>query len=165
MCCLCPDRSHHLPSCPEGLFLCLEAFLKVVLAKLNRYFPPPVAREAAEKARDKAIDRILDGRAAEMEQRSRRAWLYVVAYREAVTILRRPRPVSLIYDPPIYDGSIQEEIRDAVSHLPDHLREAVKCVFLDEISVPRTALVLGIRQSVLRRRLREAMERLRAEMS
>lgn len=104
---------------------------------------------------------------------SARSWLFGVTRRQAHNRLRGPRPQLLDLDQapePIQDGPgvedtvltglRSEELAVAVGALPQHLREVLVLVLVDDLSYPEIAGVLDIPVGTVKSRMSHARRRL-----
>jgi RNA polymerase sigma-70 factor (ECF subfamily) len=102
-----------------------------------------------------------------------RGWLLGVARRQAHNQLRRARPqltdLAEAEHVPHPDPGVEEqvmlaaertELRAAVRALPEHLREVLGLVLVDELAYPEVAAVLGIPVGTVKSRMSHARRRL-----
>ena len=100
---------------------------------------------------------------------SPRAWLFTIARNVGVTALRRhrklnPLPAELPARERPEDPRL-DSVRQAVSGLPDTLREAIELRLREELSYEEIAAVLEIPVGTVRSRLHHAVRRLRAAVT
>ncbi|MFF6913781.1 sigma-70 family RNA polymerase sigma factor [Streptomyces sp. NPDC012466] len=102
-----------------------------------------------------------------------RSWLLGVARRQAHNQLRRSRPhltdLAEAEHVPHPDPGVEEqvmvaaertELREAVRALPEHLREVLGLVLVEELAYPEVAAVLGIPVGTVKSRMSHARRRL-----
>nr|CCQ18694.1 ECF sigma factor [Planomonospora alba] len=102
-----------------------------------------------------------------------RGWLMGVARRQAHNQLRRPRlqPADLAEvqdvpdpEPGVEDRLVREaehtELLSAVNALPEHLREVLALVLVEELAYPEVATVLSIPVGTVKSRMSHARRRL-----
>jgi RNA polymerase sigma factor (sigma-70 family) len=99
-----------------------------------------------------------------------RAWLLTIQSREAFRVVRRLRRIVRL------DGRTEEipsqgadlaqraDIRQALSGLPRRTRAAIALHYLAGLTVPETALALGVSQNTIKTQLKAGLGRLREEL-
>ena len=97
-----------------------------------------------------------------------KAWLYAVARRKGMNLLRRRKDVRpLLVDPPTeaepQDPRL-EDVREAVLSLPQSLRETLELRIQQDLSYQEIAIVLGIPLGTVRSRLHHAVRQLRRRL-
>ena len=99
-----------------------------------------------------------------------RAWLLTIQAREAFRVVRRLRRlVSLdarvgeiaTHSP---DLAQKADIRHALAALPRRTRAAIALHYLAGMTVPETALALGVSQNTIKSQLKTGLDRLRQEL-
>ncbi len=152
----------------ESLLTCLRQYLDEIGARLERSFPRYIVQQAVEIAENAAIDAICDGTAAGMSDLARRRWLYVIAYRQAATVLRRRRPSSALSDTLRSRASLPDsrraEILAAVALLPDEDRAAVEMIYFGGTSIRSAAALCNVGEATMRRRHSRALKALRRQL-
>jgi RNA polymerase sigma-70 factor (ECF subfamily) len=104
---------------------------------------------------------------------SARGWLFGVARRQAHNQLRRPEPAqveldaaSSVADPTadvedlVLAGAARDELAAGVRALPDHLREVLVLVLVEDMGYPDVAATLGIPVGTVKSRMSHARSRL-----
>jgi RNA polymerase sigma factor (sigma-70 family) len=152
----------------EELSRCLGLLLEKVESRLLKQFPLCVVQEARDNAESAALIAICEGLAQGMTPSGWRKWLWVVARNAAVTLQRSKRPVPLPDDEAIVspaaawiDRHEQELALEAVQQLAPGDRAMVEAVYVEGLSVRAASQKTGIRYGCFRRRLPQAISRLR----
>ncbi|MCP2271562.1 RNA polymerase sigma factor [Actinokineospora diospyrosa] len=109
---------------------------------------------------------------------SARAWLYGVARRQAHNRLRKATPVETDLDeaaeladqaPGVEDrvlaGVEREALATAVAELPEHLREVLVLVLVEDLSYPEVSAALDIPVGTVKSRMSHARRRLAGRLS
>lgn len=109
---------------------------------------------------------------------SARSWLYGVARRQAHNHLRRPRPalVNLEDAPETADptGSVEDavlagaarfELAAAINELPEHLREVLLLILVDDLAYSEVAATLGVPIGTVKSRMSHARRRLAEKLA
>ncbi|MGW3991867.1 RNA polymerase sigma factor [Amycolatopsis sp. NPDC004772] len=107
-----------------------------------------------------------------------RGWLYGVARRQAHNRLRRASVVEVDLDeaaavpdaaPGVEDrvlaGAERSALAAAVTELPEHLREVLVLVLVEDLSYPEVAAALGIPVGTVKSRMSHARRQLGARLS
>lgn len=102
-----------------------------------------------------------------------RAWLLGVARRQAHNTLRRPEPPTTdvadalgVPDPGpdveerVFKAAEEEELIAAVKELPDHLREVLSLVLVDDLPYSQVAAILGVPTGTVKSRMSAARRQL-----
>jgi RNA polymerase sigma factor (sigma-70 family) len=152
----------------EELSRCLGLLLEKVEHRLLKQFPHGVAQDARDNTESAALVAIWEGLAEGMTPSGWRKWLWVVARNAAVTLQRSTRPVPLPDDEAIPSPSVawidrheQELALEAVQQLAPGDRAMVEAVYVEGLSVRAASQKTGIRYGCFRRRLPQAISRLR----
>ncbi|MFG2445258.1 RNA polymerase sigma factor [Nocardia fluminea] len=104
---------------------------------------------------------------------SARGWLFGVAKRQAYNYLRKSVPVTIdLEDCPEFSdqgGTVEDivlanaargDLVIGILELPDHLREVLLLVLVDDLSYPDVAVTLGIPLGTVKSRMSHARKRL-----
>jgi RNA polymerase sigma-70 factor (ECF subfamily) len=98
-----------------------------------------------------------------------KALLYTIARSVCLDEIRRrmrtPKSVSLEMDPPARDGPMQERVRQAVSALPDPLREVLVLSVYEGFRYREIAEFAGCSIATVAARKAEALERMKEMLS
>lgn len=104
------------------------------------------------------------------EPRALRAWLLTIQTREAFRVVRRLRRIVRL------DGRVGEiaadgtdlardiDVRKALAGLPRRTRAAIALHYLAGLTVPETAIALGVSQNTIKSQLKTGLGRLREEL-
>ncbi|MBA2720449.1 MAG: sigma-70 family RNA polymerase sigma factor [Chloroflexi bacterium] len=104
------------------------------------------------------------------DPRALRAWLLRVQTREAFRVVRRLRRLVSL------DGHVREvpsvgsdaaqriDVRDGLARLPRRTRAAIALHYLVGLSVPDTALALGVSENTVKSQVRTGLARLREDL-
>lgn len=126
------------------------------------------SRDDAEDAAQEALCRIYVKLQTFNEQGSFGRWAYVIAKNAAIARLRsvsRETPLDLMQAPAEeHRSSIAEEIKAAVSELPERLREPLLMYYVDGYAGREIASFLEIPAGTIRAQLTEARKLLRKEL-
>lgn len=100
-----------------------------------------------------------------------RAWSYAILKRKATDCIRRARrehrtrSSTRDVESATPDRDAGREVREAVSRLPDHLRETVLLFYVDGLTVAAIGIALGIPAGTAQSRLRSARNHLRRALT
>jgi RNA polymerase sigma factor (sigma-70 family) len=104
------------------------------------------------------------------EPRALRAWLLTIQAREAFRVVRRlRRMISLdahVGEIAVHGADLAQraDVREALSGLPRRTRAAIALHYLAGLTVPETAIALGVSQNTIKSQLRTGLGRLREEL-
>lgn len=134
-------------------------------------------RHAAEDVVGDTFVAVLRNQAPYQGKGPIRAWLYRIAYRQSIAVLRKRRdepvdPADLVNTAPATPSTesaalaheLAEVVDRAISALDEPLRAAFVLRDVEELSTKEAAEVLGIGESALKMRLARARQSLRVSL-
>jgi RNA polymerase sigma factor (sigma-70 family) len=94
-------------------------------------------------------------------------WLTRILINSCLKQLRREKretPVETLPEFPVQDEAKQLELKDAVCRLPSDLRAVISVRYFGDLSVPETAIALGLPEGTVKTRLRKALSLLKVDL-
>jgi RNA polymerase sigma-70 factor, ECF subfamily len=149
------------------------ADLEALVPRLRRYARALTgSREAADDLTQDALERAWTKRALWQPGTNLRAWTFALMHNVFISGARAARPMSSIDDVPAAadmaaagasaeTGVVLDELRRALTLLPDDQRAVVLLVGLEQFSYAEAAEVLGVPIGTVMSRLSRGRERLR----
>jgi RNA polymerase sigma factor (sigma-70 family) len=151
----------------------LPAFSSLLAAHrddLYRFLIAAVGRDEADDCFQETVLSALGAYPKLGSDRNLRGWLFTIAHRKAVDAhrgrRRRPVPVERFPEPPVEAAESPDSgMWKAVSLLPEGQRQAVQLRFWGDASYADVSLALGCSPAAARKRVSEALSRLREVLS
>jgi RNA polymerase sigma-70 factor (ECF subfamily) len=137
-----------------------QAHGSALLGYLRRSFGPGVS---PDDLLQETFLQALRGREQLARAVSQRAWLFGIARHVGLTAMRRNRPLETFErtEPVAPEPNVElQAMREAITQLPVHLREALELRLRDGLSYEEIAVVLQIPIGTVRSRLHSAVRRL-----